>query len=101
MLAVRCSLAAFSSYLDWRAGAGSIWRAGLIVVFAVFTKQTAIASGATIGLLLLWENRRTAARWIPAVALAGTTIAAALQWATHGAYLDNAIFCEFESVSGG
>ncbi len=82
MLAVCCSLAAFSCYLDWRAGDGSIGLAGLFVVLAVFTKQTAIASGATIGLLLLWEDRRTAARWIPAVAMAGATIAAALQWAT-------------------
>jgi len=92
MLAVCCSLAAFSSYLDWRDGRGSIWLAGLCVVFAVFTKQTAVAGGATIGLLLLWEDRRAAARWIPAVALTGATIAAALQWATNGAYLDNAIF---------
>ncbi|MCX6020861.1 MAG: hypothetical protein NTZ05_03860, partial [Chloroflexi bacterium] len=62
------------------------------MVLAVFTKQTAIASGAAIGLMLLWEDRRTAARWIPTVAVVGATIAAALQWATQGAYLDNAIF---------
>ncbi len=92
MLAVCFSLAAFSSYLDSRAKNGSIWLAGLFVVLAVFTKQTAVASGAAIGIMLLREDRKTAARWIPAVALAGGLIAASLQAATRGAYLDNAIF---------
>ncbi len=92
MLAVCCSLAAFSTFLDWRAGNGSIWLAAIFVVLAVFTKQTAIASGAAIGLTLLREDRRTAFRWIPAVAFAGGSIAAVLQIATHGAYLDSAIF---------
>ena len=100
MLAVCWSLAAFSSFLDWRAGGGSIWLAGLYVILAVFTKQTALAVGATIGLLLLWEDRRTAARWIPAVALVGVSIAAALQRATNGAYLDNAIFANLNPFQG-
>lgn len=99
ILAVCCSLAAFSSYLDWRAGSGKIWLAGLFVVLAVFTKQTAISSGAAIGLMLLWEDRRTAARWIPAVALVGGAIAAILQVATQGAYLDNVIFANMNPLA--
>jgi hypothetical protein len=92
MLAVCFSLAAFAAYLDWRATGRGLWLAAAFVVLAVFTKQTAIASGATIALCLLWDDRRTAARWIPAVALAGLAIAATLQLATQGAFLENALF---------
>ncbi len=101
MLAVCFSLAAFSTYLDWRAGSSSLWLAGLFVVLAVFTKQTAISSGAVISLLLLREDRRTALRWIPAVALAGGAIAATLQVATQGAYLENALFANLNPFAWG
>lgn len=100
MLAVCFSLAAFSSFLDWREGNGNIWWAGMFVVLAVFTKQTAIASGAAIGLTLLREDRRMAVRWISSVAVAGGVIATILQVATQGAYLDNAIFANLNPFAG-
>ncbi len=101
MLAISFSLAAFASFLEWRESliSSKLWLAGLLVVLAAFTKQTAICAGAAIGLTLLWEDRRQAVRWIAAVAAAGAAIAGILQWVTHGAFLDNAVFANLNPFS--
>lgn len=86
MLAVALSLWAFERFL-----AGRLIAAGVLVVLAVFTKQTALASGAAIALSLLLANRKTFAIWTGGVLTAGLAAAAALQFATHGAWAENAI----------
>ena len=59
MLAICFSLAAFRSFLDWRnSGAtGRLVAAGIFVALAVFTKQTAVAAGATIAVCLTGSDR--------------------------------------------
>lgn len=93
-LAIFFSITAFSYFLEWHDSrvSASFWLSGLFVVLAAFTKQTAIAAGIAIAVTLLWEDRKAAIRWIAAVALAGCTIVAALNFATHGNYLENAVF---------
>lgn len=87
MLAIALSLAAFDRFL-----AGKLNAAGGLVVLSVFTKQTAVAAGATIALCLLMGNARTFAKWAGGVAAAGLAIITALQLATGGAWIDNAVF---------
>jgi Dolichyl-phosphate-mannose-protein mannosyltransferase len=100
MLACCFSLAAFVSFLKFRerGDVKTLAFSGLLVILAVFTKQTFMASGATIGLTLLWEGRRqgdarlSAAAWIASVSMTGVGIALALNAATNGGYFKAAIF---------
>lgn len=64
---------------------------GLLVVLAVFTKQTALAAGVAIALGLLIEDRRRSVWWILGTGAAGVTAALALNAATSGHYFDDAI----------
>jgi hypothetical protein len=99
MLACCFSLAAFVSFLKFRKHGepkALAW-SGVLVILAIFTKQTFLAAGVTIGLNLLWEARKrgaarvTAALWIAGVSLGGMGIALALNAATHGGYFGAAI----------
>ncbi len=101
MLAVAFSFAAFERFLSWReSGKGSgFWLSAGLVVLAVFTKQTALAVGAAIALTLLYEDRRTAFRWIAATAFGGIATVGILHWATGGQYLQNAVFANLNPFS--
>jgi hypothetical protein len=93
MLAGCFSLAAFTSFLRYREQRkvhALVW-AGILVILAVFTKQTALAGGAAIGLTLLIEDRRRAWWWIAGVGAAGGGIVLALNAITHGGYFGDAI----------
>jgi hypothetical protein len=73
MLACAFSVAAFLNYSVWREQRTprNLVVSGFCVVLAVFTKQTAIAAGATIALCLLVEDRRRAVYWITLTGAAG------------------------------
>ena len=93
-LAVCFSLGAFTAFLryrEWLETRALVW-SGVLVVLAVFTKQTALAAGFAIGLTLLFEDRKCAAWWIAGVGIAGGGIALALNAITHGRYFSDAIF---------
>ena len=94
LLACCFSLAAFTAFLKFReqGGGGALALAGVLVILAVFTKQTFVAAGAAIGLTLLREDRKRAAVWITSVGLAGGAIAFGLNAATHGGFFEDAIF---------
>jgi hypothetical protein len=94
MLGCCFSLAAFTAFLKFREqrDVRALIFSGILVVLAVFTKQTFVAAGATIGLVLLWEDRKRALLWIPSVVAAGGSIAFALNAVTHGGYFADAIF---------
>jgi hypothetical protein len=101
MLACCFSLAAFVSFLkfrDRRCGVKVLALSGVLVILAVFTKQTFLAAGVAIGLTLLGEARKrasarfAAAAWIAGTTLIGVGIALALNAATHGGYFKAAIF---------
>lgn len=93
MLAAALSIAAFERLLAWHASGKrtALVTAGALIVLSVFTKQTALAGGTTIGLWLLWNDRRTAVRWIAGVLAAGIAVALALNASTHGGWVENAI----------
>lgn len=101
MLAICFSLGSFAEFLTWRDRhtARSLIVSGIFVLLAVFTKQTSVAAGAAIGLCLLFEDRRSATWWIAGVACAGAAVALALNSATHGHYLQNAIFANMNPFS--
>ena len=93
ILAACFSLAAFTLFLRARTRREStllIW-SGVLVILAVFTKQTSLAAGSAIGLTLLIEDRKRAAWWIPGVALSGAVIALSLNAITHGGYFADAV----------
>jgi hypothetical protein len=93
MLACCFSLAAFVEFLVWcrRRSTLTLCLSGLFVILAIFTKQTAVASGMAIAMCLLVQDRRTAAWWIAGVAVMGLSVVIALDAFTAGRYLDNAI----------
>jgi hypothetical protein len=93
MLACCFSIAAVAVFVEFRerGAARLLVLSGILVILAVFTKQSFLAAGATIGCTLLWEDRRLAAWWITAMSLAGGGIALALNIATHGGYFADAV----------
>lgn len=93
MLGCFFSLAAFTAFLKFREQRDlrALALAGVLVILAVFTKQTFIAAGMAIGLTLLREDRRLAAIWIPSVALTAGGIAFGLNAATHGGFFEDAV----------
>jgi hypothetical protein len=93
MLAACCSLAALTLFLRYREQReikSLVWSA-ILVILAIFTKQTSMAAGAAIGLTLLVEERRRGVYWIASVGVAAACIALALNAVTHGGYFSDAI----------
>jgi hypothetical protein len=93
MLATCFSLTAFTLFLRYRERREIrllVWSA-VLVVLAIFTKQTSMASGAAIGIVLLVEDRRRGAWWIAGVGVVSLSIALALNAITHGGYFSDAI----------
>jgi hypothetical protein len=89
MLGILFSLVAFYNYSKYRVdqqGRRLVW-AGLFVLLAAFTKQTMLAAGATIFLLLAREQRRRAAQFAVAVASCGAFLALTLNHFTGGIFL--------------
>jgi hypothetical protein len=93
LLAACFSLAAFTLFLRYRERREIkplVWSA-ILVILAIFTKQTSVAAGAAIGLTLLAEDRKRAAWWIAGVGAVGVGMALALNALTHGGYFSDAI----------
>jgi len=84
------SITAFLRYRERGASKALVW-SGVLAILAVFTKQTALAAGATVGLVLLMEHRRRAALWIAGVGTTSIAIALTLNAITHGGYFSDAI----------
>ncbi len=101
MLACCFSLAAFVAFLRYRQEphVRYLTMSGAMVLAAVFTKQTALAAGFAIVVSLLLENRRTALRWLFAVAGIGGSIALALNIATSGRYFADAVLANMNPFS--
>jgi hypothetical protein len=100
ILAIAFSIGAFERFLHWRnTRAGGFWTSALLVVLAVYTKQTALAAGAAIALTLLREDWKLGLRWIGVTAGAGLSILLALDIATRGQHLQNAIFANLNPFS--
>jgi len=102
MLAVCFSMGAFVSFLEWRRRrtGGSLAAAGVLVIFALFTKQTALSAGCAIAVCLLLEDRKRGALWIAAVGGAGASIAFLLNRATQGNFFSNAFVANINPYAG-
>jgi hypothetical protein len=87
LLALAFSLAAFYQYLDRRL----VW-AGLLLMLGAFTKQSMLAAGTSILLLLALENRRRAAWFALLVGVPGVALALGLNHFTEGRFFDNTIW---------
>lgn len=93
LLALTFSFAAFVQFIAWRQDR-AVWRlvaAGVLVVLAVFTKQTAIAAGAAVAIALLIEDRKCGLIWVASMAAVGLTAVATVNHVTEGRYLANAV----------
>jgi hypothetical protein len=76
-------LAAGADHLDWvRVAAGTA-----LLLAAALTKPTAVVHGAPLVLAWLFVDRRSAARLILALTLAGAAVLLVMQWATDGGFL--------------
>lgn len=100
-LGVFFSLAAFYQYSKYRDGhkaASLVWPAALLVL-AVFTKQSFVAAGAAIVLLLAATNLRQALRFALIVGICGAALALGLNLLTEGRYFDNAFLANLNPFS--
>ena len=100
-LGVFFSLAAFFQYSKYRADsktASLAWTAALLVL-AVFTKQSFVAAGAAIVLLLAATNLRQALRFALIAGICGAALALGLNLLTEGRYFDNAFLANLNPFS--
>jgi hypothetical protein len=101
MLALFFALAALYLYSLFRTR-GRTWHlfgAGACLIAALLTKQNMLASGAAIVVLLFLEDRRRGVRFALATGLCGAALALAINAATHGHYLDNAVRANLNPMS--
>lgn len=93
MPALAFSVAAFERYSTWRRdrrGAVLAW-CGVLIALSIFTKQSFLAAGATISLMVLMDDRRTGLKFVGLLAPAGGAMALLVNSLTGGYYFDNAI----------
>jgi hypothetical protein len=101
MLALCFSLLAFHQYLRHRSTGRLrplVW-SGISVALAVFTKQSFVAAGASIVLLLLLEHRRRGVVYAACLGGCGLGLALALNTWTQGRYFDNAVLANLNPFS--
>ena len=103
MLAIFWSLAAFWQFLRWREerAEARLVTCGVLVVLAVFTKQTAVAAAATVACCLLWEDRKRGAIWVSGVAGVALSAALGVNALNHGHFFENAIFANMNPLRWG
>lgn len=101
MLALMFSAAALERYCTYqvRGTRAALAASAALVAAAIFTKQTFLAAGATICVLLLMENPKRGLRYIAGLGSAGLAIVAALNWATSGGYWSNAVLANLNPFS--
>lgn len=103
MLALFFALAALYLYSLFRARGRSLhlFGAGACLIAVLLTKQNMLASAAAIVLLLFLEDRRRAVRFALVTGLCGAALVLAINAATGGHYLDNAVRANLNPMSAG
>jgi hypothetical protein len=102
MLGLCFSIAAFHQYSLYRSRgrlAPLIW-SGVAIALAVFTKQSFIAAGASIVLLLFLENRRRGVWFTICLGGCGLALAVGLNALVEGRYFQNAVLANLNPFSG-
>lgn len=100
-LALFFSLAAWCCYSEYQKGDSTqrLALSGLFIFLAVFTKQTMMAAGAAIFVLLAFQNRRRAFWFAAGLASAGGGLAVALNLLTSGSFYDNTVWANVNPLS--
>jgi hypothetical protein len=103
VLGLAFALAAFYcfSLFQARGRTGHLALAAIFLIAAVFTKQTMIASGAAITLLLAMKDRKRAVLFAAATGGSAAVLALALNHATGGRFFDNAVIGNLNPFSAG
>jgi hypothetical protein len=101
MLALCFSLAALLqfSYFDRTGKLAPLMGSGACIALAVFTKQSFVAAGAAIALLVLLKNRRRGVCFTACLAVGGLALAAALNSFTAGRFFDNTVLANLNPFS--
>ncbi|MEX2300432.1 MAG: glycosyltransferase family 39 protein [Bryobacterales bacterium] len=101
MLGLCFSLAAFLAYSRYQACEKLVplVQSGVWIVLAIFTKQTFLAAGAAITLLVFLNHRRRGAWFAACTGLCGLALALALNGLTAGRFFDNAVLANLNPFS--
>lgn len=93
MPALAFSILAFERFCAWReSGRGlQLAHSGAAIALAIFFKQSFVAAGAAIVILAIAADRRTGLKLAALLSAGGVAIAAALELATGGGFLDHAL----------
>ncbi len=101
MLGLCFSIAAFYQYSLHRVSgrvAPLVW-SGVGIALAIFTKQSFIAAGVSIALLLFLANRRRGAWFTVCLAACGLALALGLNTLVGGRYFENAVLANLNPFS--
>ena len=101
MLGLFFSLAAFLAYSRYQCGGklAPLAQSGVWIVLAMFTKQTFLAAGAAITLLVFWNHRPRGAWFAACTGSCGLALALALNGLTAGRFFDNAVLANLNPFS--
>lgn len=101
MLALCFSIVAFYQYSLYRTSGrlASLAWSGAAIVLAVFTKQTFVAAGASVALLVFLSNRRRGVWFTGCLAGCGLALAVGLNTLVEGRYFQNAVLANLNPLS--
>jgi hypothetical protein len=101
MLGLCFSLAAFLAYSRYRAGGklAPLVQSGVLIALAIFTKQTFLAAGVAITLLVFLNHRRRGVWFAACTGSCGLALALALNGLTAGRFFDNAVLANLNPFS--
>jgi hypothetical protein len=93
MLAVTLALGAFYQFSRyWMTGAASLPWASLLIILALFTKQTVVAAPAAIAIALWLRQRNAAMAFVLVTAGTGLALVLAVDWMLAGRFLANTVY---------
>lgn len=92
-LALFFSIAAFYLYLryDRSPATALIVGSGVSIALAIFVKQSFVAAGAAVAVLMLWNHRKAGVKFVAALGLSGVGLVLGLNWLSGGGYFDHAV----------
>jgi 4-amino-4-deoxy-L-arabinose transferase-like glycosyltransferase len=101
MLGLFFSLAAFQQCSRYRAegNPAALVRCAVWIALAVFTKQTYLAAGLVISLLVFLDDRRRGLWFVAGTGVSGLALALALNSWTDGRFFDNAVAANLNPFS--
>ena len=92
-LALFFSIAAFYLFLrfDRQPSHGVLACSGLCIALAIFVKQSFLAAGAAVAILMLWRHGKTGFLFVATLGFSGVLVALGLNGLSGGGYFDHGI----------